>query len=365
VSASAPAAQALPDGAWAQSAQFAFRFLFVVVGVLALAWAVSNIRRVPPESRAVILRFGNVARVQGAGLLIAWPRPIDQVVLLPSADRQIEFPIKRFSEVAAPLPMTPDAPPITATPVGQHPAFEISREARKNAAFLLAGDAGVVHLQATLFYQISDPATYVVAAQHVAPALDRLFAASAVEVAASRPLDAILVARPVEAEAAAHSDRLGREQLRADLVRVVNRRIDRLAADGAGLGVRVSRIDVAAELPAGAKSAFDRILTVTQTADQTIAKARTYAAATALAARQEAHRLVTEAEAQAEERRTQAESRVAPIEALARQMNEPAGKALLDRIYYERIGALLRKAKEVDSFDPRSGTRLMLPGPSR
>jgi len=357
--------RAVPDGAWAQSAQLSFRFLFVVVGVLALAWAVSNIRRVPAESRAVILRFGNVVSVQGAGLAIAWPRPIDQMVLLPSPDRQIEFPIARFNEAAAPIPMTPDAPLIMATPVGARPAFEISREARKNAGFLLTGDAGVVHLQATLFYQITDPAAYVVAAEHVAPALDRLFVASAVDVAASRGLDAILVARPAEEGAAALADRASREQLRSDLVHAVNRRLDRLAAGGTGLGVAVSRVDVAAELPAGAKSAFDRILTVTQTADQTIAKARTYAATTGQSATQQAHTITTEAEAQAEERRTQAESRVAPIEALARQINEPAGKSLLDRIYYDRIGALLRKAKEVDTFDPRSGMRLMLPGPSR
>ena len=72
--------RAEPDGIWAQSARITFRFLFGAVGFIALGWAVSNIRQVQPDSWAVVLRFGNVVRQQGAGLLIAWPRPIEQIV---------------------------------------------------------------------------------------------------------------------------------------------------------------------------------------------------------------------------------------------------------------------------------------------
>lgn len=353
-----------PEGAWAQSAKLSFRFLFLVVGALALAWAASNIRRVPADSRAVVLRFGNVVSVQGAGLLLAWPRPIEQVILLPSADRQIEFPVARFNEAPTPVVASPDAPPITAAPSAGRAEYEISRDPRRNLGFLLTGDSGVVHLRATLFYQISDPAAYVVAAQHVGPALERLFVASAASVAASRDLDTILVARPGEGTAAGQASGASRERLRSDLVRAVNRRLDQLTAEGAGLGIAVSRVDMAAVLPAGAKAAFDRILTVTQTAEQNVARARTYAAATALSATQDSHRILTEAQAAAEERITQAQTRTAPIEALAQAMAGAAGKSLLDRMYYDRIGALLRKAKEVDTIDPHGDTRLLLPGPS-
>lgn len=363
MNAGAPAVVSEVEGAWAQSARLAFRLLFAVVAVLAIGWAVSNVRRVPPDSRAVVLRFGNVVAEQGAGLLLAWPRPIEQVVLLPSADRQLAFTVARFNEAAQPLAASPDAPPITALRSGARADFTIDRDPRKNLGFLLTGDAGVVHLRATLFYQITDPAAYVIAAQHVAPALERLFVAAAVAVAASRDLDTIMVARPGAASAAA-SGGASRERLRADLVRAVNRRLDQLATAGAGLGVTVSRVDIAAVLPAGAKAAFDRILTTTQTADQTIARARTYAASTALSATQEAHRILTEAEAGATERVTQAETRTAPILALAGQIEGPAGKSLVDRMYYDRIGALLRKAKEVDTVDPHGGARLLLPGPS-
>ena len=39
------------------------------------------------------MRFGDVARVQGSGLLLAWPRPIEQIVVLPAPARQIQFHI--------------------------------------------------------------------------------------------------------------------------------------------------------------------------------------------------------------------------------------------------------------------------------
>ncbi len=36
-----------------------------------------------------MLRFGRIVRSQQAGLLIAWPRPIEQVRLLPGPERQL------------------------------------------------------------------------------------------------------------------------------------------------------------------------------------------------------------------------------------------------------------------------------------
>ena len=170
-------------GAWEQAIRLAFRFLFAAIGVLALAWAVSNVRVVPPDARAAVLRLGAVMRIEGPGLLLAWPQPIEQVVLLPGPDRQIAQTVHRF-----------DSTPVALT--GQPPEFQVSPDARSNAAFLLTGETGIVHLQATLVYRIDDPHAYLLAASRVPAALDRIFGASAVAVCASRGLDAILVARP-------------------------------------------------------------------------------------------------------------------------------------------------------------------------
>jgi regulator of protease activity HflC (stomatin/prohibitin superfamily) len=336
-------------GAWEQAIRLAFGFLFAAIGVLAVAWAVSNLRVVPPDERAAVLRLGAVTRIEGPGLLLAWPQPIEQVVLLPGSDRQIAQKVHRF-----------DSSPVALT--GQLPEFQVSPDARSNAAFLLTGETGIVHLQATLFYRIEDPRAYLLAVAHVSAALDRLFAASAVAVCASRALDAILVARPGNGTADAGS--VGRESFRSDLVRETNRRLDALTHQGAGLGVRISRIDVAAALPGGAKAAFDRVLQATQTADAAIADARTEAARTAAGASQQRLRILADAQAQAAERRAEARSATATIAGLAGQMQGGAGDAQRRALYDARAGALLGRAREVNVVDPDGGSRLLLPGPA-
>ena len=335
-----------PAGPWAQSAKLAFRFLFLAVCLAAMGWSVSSLRQVPPESRAIIYRFGNIVRQQGAGLLMSWPRPIEQVVLLPSEDRQIEFRIDQFEPDSA---------------LGSD--FMISDYARENTAFLLTGDTSIVHLQAGLLYQITDPAAYILAAEHVAPALQRLFVASAVSVCAARDLDTILVARPELDTASTAAARAGREQLRADLMNAINHRLDDLTAAGASLGIKVSRVDLAATIPSGAKSAFDYVLIASQQADRDIAESRTGAAMTALRANQDRDRTLTDADARSAEKVTEAKTKTAAIAAYTNGSPGLSGSMLVSRIYYDRIGALLAKAARVDTVDNDGGIQLMLPGP--
>ncbi len=92
--------------------------------------------------------------------------------------------------------------------------YELSDTPRLNSGFLLSGDSSVVHLEARIFYQITDAQSYMIAADHIAPALQRIFIASAVDAMAARDLDTILVARPEIASRGREAMR--REQLRAD-----------------------------------------------------------------------------------------------------------------------------------------------------
>jgi len=354
-----------PDGVWAQSAKIAFRFLFVAVAVIAAGWAVSNMRQVPPDSRAVVLRFGSPVREQRAGLLIAWPKPIEEVVLLPSADRQIELRINRFDRDFA-APADTNAQPLglaTGPAANAIPGFDMSDDPRQNAGFLLTGDSSVVHLQATLFYQIINPIDYLIAADHVGPALERLFIASAVSVCAARDLDTILVARP---EASATADESAkREQLRADLMNAVNDRLKDLADQGAGLGVTVSRVDLVAAIPTGAKTEFDRVLVVTQAAEQDMAEARTEAEIDAQQAKRESDSIVAQAAAQAQEQVDDAKTRTAATAALAGEAPGLSRETLLNRLYYDRIGSILAKAGSVETIDRAGGSHIILPGPDQ
>jgi len=150
-------------GHWGQAVALSFRFLLVGAAAVALGWLLSNIRQVPPDSQAVILRLGAVARVQGPGLLIAWPKPIEQVVLVPASARQIQFAIGRFTE---------SQPPSSATDVY---GYDLSDTPRLNSGFLLSGDSSVVHLEARVFYQITDAQSYMIAEGHIAVALQRKY----------------------------------------------------------------------------------------------------------------------------------------------------------------------------------------------
>jgi regulator of protease activity HflC (stomatin/prohibitin superfamily) len=346
-----------PDGAWAQAAELSFRFLFVLVFLLGAGWAVSNCRQVPPESRAMVLALGKVVREAGPGLLLALPQPFERVILLPSADRQIELKLTAFQPQA-------QRDFAQSSAAGSAPAgTAVSPDPRQNTGMLLTGDMSVVHFDATLFYQITDAHAYVLASERVQPALTRLFVASAVAVAARRDLDTILVARP-ELNTSSDIARVGRERLRMDLVTDVNRRLADLVRQGASLGIQVSRVDLVPSIPAEAKSDFDAVLYAVQEAQTEIARARTEAENVSQKAHQARDRLLTDVQAMAEERINQARTRTAAITALAQGVQGQSGDTLARQLYQDQVGTLLDHAGKVFTADGAGGARMIVPGGS-
>ncbi|MBN2993820.1 methyltransferase domain-containing protein [Pseudomonas cedrina subsp. fulgida] len=138
-----------------------------------------------PQNRAVVLHFGALDRIQNAGLLLAWPQPFEQVVLLPAADRVIERRVENLLRSDAAIQA--DRVASFATPLS---------DALAGSGYLLTGDAGVVQLDVRVFYKVTEPYAFVLQGAHVLPALDRLVTRSAVALTAARDLDTILVARP-------------------------------------------------------------------------------------------------------------------------------------------------------------------------
>jgi regulator of protease activity HflC (stomatin/prohibitin superfamily) len=321
---------------------------------------------VPPESRAVVLRFGRVNRVVESGLLLAWPAPIEEVRLLPAPDRQIEYKVE-----AQQTGFQSDETDVQFAPNDDIIHLQGERDIN-NAAYLLTGDGNAVQLDATLFFTITDPAAYLLVEDHVRPALRRAYLASAVALAASRSLDDFLVARPDEdraprsglpAEAAA-TLAARRQTLRSDLVTAINRRLQALQASGADLGVAVGRVDVVALLPPVAKAAFDAVLTASQIADQGAAAARTDAARRMQEANSEHDQLLTEASAAAEERIRTATADTVRVDALATQETPATRDTLFAHAYQDQVATILRGAGEVTAVDMRAGQQLLLPGPA-
>ena len=354
-------------GPLASSVRLGFMMLYAAVLLLGAGWASSNLRQVPPDSRAVVLRFGRVNRVQESGLLLAWPRPIEQVRLLPAPDRQIEYKVVQqhtgfqSDETDMQLPDNDDVIHLQG-----------DRDLN-NANYLLTGDGNVVSLDATVFFTITDPTAYLLAEDHVRPALNRLYLASAVALAASRSLDDFLVARPDQDRAmpagAAPPDHAAaatlaarREALRGDLVAAMNRRLQALRRSGMDLGISIGRVDVVALLPPVAKTAFDAVLTATQIADQGAAAARTDAARMIQEADRQHDQLLTEASAAAEERLRTASADTARIDALAAQETSANRDALLTHAYQTQIATILQHAGDVTVVDMRGGQQVLLPG---
>lgn len=354
------------DSPWLQAGRLAFIAAYAIVFIAALRWASSSTQQVNPSTRAVVLRMGSPHRIQNAGLLLAWPKPFEQVVLVPAAEsileRQVQALLRPADVVQGSAPAAAAAAAEEESPEQAPPPADTSNgDARAGAGYLLTGDAGVVSLDIRVFYTVTNAFDYVLQGPHILPALDRLVTRSAVAVCASRDLDTILVARPeligTDSEVAER-----RERLRADLVHTINQALDALKMGGAGLGIAVARVDVQSTLPADAVDAFDAVLTASQTADQTIADARTNAAYTMQTATQAADRTLEVARAQSSERLSKAQSDTSSLLQLAQSIRDRTEPQLMTRIYRERIGQILAKAGSLTLVDPKDDARLIIDG---
>lgn len=386
-----------PLGPGAQAVRLSFWFVAALVVLAACAWAGSNIRRIPPDSRAVVLRFGAFVRTQDAGLLIAWPRPFESTLLVPGSARVLEQRIQSLErdpraraadmtvpEAAPPAqalagtgavigpddgppnpPVTPDNPggPDAAGPGATPPVAQLP-DALAGSGYVLTGDNGVLQLRATLYYRVVDPYAYVLQQDRLAAALERIVSASAVDVVAQRDLDAILVARP-ELLSADQQIAIKRERLRGDLAQEIERHLRQLEAQHAGLGVEVARVDVEVAFPAAAVGAFNSVLTSLQVAERSMAEARTSAEKTRQDAQQDADRIVQNAEASAVERVATAQAKTMTIQQLEVPLRTNSDPGLLARVYRDRVQSVLAKAGSVTTVGPHDTSNLILPGNAR
>jgi modulator of FtsH protease HflK len=339
-----------PPGPIAQSVAIGFKVVYVATLLLALLWATNNVREIAPDSQAVVLRFGRIVRTQQAGLLIAWPRPIETVRLLPGPDRQLS------QDVAVLAAESDKARAVIESGAQVLPT---------NVAAYLTGDGNVVLLNATLFYRISDPVAFALSESHVAAALDREFRATAVRVTASRNLNDFLVVQNAAGgatEADAQAITALRSEVRSSMLASTNARVQQLAAAGAALGIEVQRIDMTAWLPPEAKTAFDAVLTATQAADRGVAMARTDAERRRQGAENESNRLLSAAEATAKERVANAHVDTANILAIEHEETPQTRASLLLQAYRADVADIMNRVGSVTLIDPQSGARFVLPG---
>jgi len=331
-----------------QSLGLAYRLLLAITVLAGLAWLFSHVRPIPADSQAVVMRFGAIERVQRSGLLLAWPSPMEDVLMLPAPEGIQQRQINGLMRSAHAQSL--DEAGMALGQMGDELA---------GSGYLLTGDLGVVQLNATVYYQIDDPRAYTLQGKQVLPALDRIVSRSALQLCAGRDLDTILVTRALSPSSDAAEQR---ERLRAELVQAANLHLASLRQRGASLGIRVVRIDLQSVLPHAAQAAFDAVLTADQTVERALAQARTAAALEQQQARAATSTLLNNAHARADERLAAARSHSSEILALAPRMKQADGPELLRQLYRSRIQTILAKAGAVSTIDPASSGRLIIPG---
>lgn len=137
----------------ADALQSSFRVLKWIMAILVVLYLFSNVRRVDPHEQALVLRLGKLLPdVHEAGLVWAFPFPIDEIVPLPTRkSNELLLDSHSFhreqSEIGKPISF------ITRSPgQGLRPMFD---------GALLTADAGLVHTQWKVTYKFTDVQSYV------------------------------------------------------------------------------------------------------------------------------------------------------------------------------------------------------------
>jgi regulator of protease activity HflC (stomatin/prohibitin superfamily) len=280
--------------------------------VLAFFWLTQNIRPIPTGSQAIVSRFGAIVRVQQQGLLVAWPPPLERVVILPVGERQL---LRNEPGDARQL---------------------------QDVATVLTDDGNLVRLDAHFAWSGAGDA-------QVAPALSAIFQASAVDVAAQRRLGDFLPAGGRQGAAA------------REILDAVGANLAALDKAGAGLGIRMTRAEVAASLPPEVNGPVAAAAAQARAAEAALVAARGQAAHLLQQTDQDRARLFANAHAEAAERIASARSSTATLTALEARLNQGSRPALLADLYRERIAAILRQAGSVSTVDPKSVSKVVIP----
>ncbi len=326
--------------------------LWAVAAMVVALWLLSGMSTVEPGNRAVIVRWGAVDRVVEGGLVLAWPAPIERIVRIPGAERAQSTDMRRFAPAAAvPGLSAPASVAPAGSPVANPPAsYAVAFPAGSGANGCLTGDLGLVHLTATVVWTVVDPGEFVAACADgpgtISQALERSFTASAIAVTARRSSESVLVVGAAQADPAAAQSR---ERVRTELTEVLNARLA-----GLRLGITARRIDLALSLPEAAKPAFAAVLSAGQAAERQVAEARAGAERLRQEAAQARSQRLNQASAVASELISHARVATAAILSLAPERDPERQYLMRERIFRDRVEAVLHHAAQVILVSPRT-----------
>ena len=324
----------------ADSLDSAFRFLrWAAIAALILI-AGSGITFVKSDEAALVLRFGKLSgatpadQVHGPGILIAWPYLIDQVIRVPVKRVQevaiTRFSGKKLSEQEAER--------------GEDAAMVENTLDPREVGYCLTGDHNIVHVDALLKYEITDPIKYALYVEDPEALIRDVASEALCQAVGERSVDTVLAE--------------GKKNLSAAVQARTQKRLD-----DAGAGVGIIAVEFREIVPPKAVAPdFEAVVSAYVERQTRIQKANTYREKEIPKAQAERERMISDAEAFAADRLGRARGEVSSFRNVVAEYKANP-KVVRERLYRESMERMLEKvgSRVLVPADAGSGTRVLLP----
>jgi modulator of FtsH protease HflK len=301
------------------------------LGLVGIVYLGSGVTTVQPDEVAIVLRFGKVnsegtaQAIHQPGLLLAYPKPIDEVVRI-KIKKVYQQEIKGLHFTAR----QNEGQPLTFLS-----STSIDPE---KVGYALTGDGNVVHLSFVANYQISDPIAFAIQTYDPKKMLQNAIQSAAIQNVASLSVDSIL------------SD--GRQELIEDISVQSQQHLDSL-----GVGITLVSLEVVDLVPPyQVKSDFNAVQSAYIEAQTSIQRAEEYKVSQIPLAESERNKKLQEAKSYAATLLAAAHSDSALFLAILKEYKQNP-RVVRERLYKESIERTLKDAGKLQFVPDPVGSR--------
>lgn len=236
------------------------RYFVVIIIAVVLLICCSGIRFIKSGESAIILRFGKIVgdtpeeQVHEAGLLLAFPYIIDEVITVPTGSVQEITVNTHYTD-------------------GEMTTYDRN-------GYVITGDNNIAILSASVKYTISDPVAYALAIKDPQAVINAVVSNAMINVAANYAVDDILTA--------------GKDEFTMDI-----RTLSQEKLDMSGIGVKITQLELTkVGMPEEVRGIYELVNSTTIQASTRIEEANQYYETRIPGAEAQANALIAEAQAQ-------------------------------------------------------------------